>query len=156
MTRSAKALAEECTRQRGATAVDRVVLTDAMEDFDKRWEALEAAQTDVELSLEADGLEADIEVASEFRLRHRGVRVEAIRLLAEAMSPQRGDGLGGAASVASSVSMPSLPNLELPKYSFWDQFEAIVDKSDLPEVSKFTYLQSLLRGKPKLPSRVSP
>ena len=127
-------MAEECTRQWGATAVDRVVLTDAMEDFDKRWEALEAAQTDVELSLEADGLEADIEVASEFRLRHCGVRVEATRLLAEAMSLQREDGSGGAASVASSMSTPSLPNLELPKFdgtvtqwpSFWDQFEAIV------------------------------
>ena len=69
VTRSAKALAVECTRQWGATAVDRVGLTDAMEDFDKRWEALEAAQTYVELSLEADGLEADIEVASEFRLK---------------------------------------------------------------------------------------
>ena len=85
------------------------------------------------------------------------MRVEATRLLAEALSPQREDGSGGAASVASSVSTPSLPNLELPKFygtvtqwpSFWDQFEAVVDKSDLPEVSKFTYLQSLLRGEAK-------
>ncbi|GFO28156.1 Duf1759 and peptidase a17 and duf1758 and rvt 1 d omain containing protein [Plakobranchus ocellatus] len=47
-----------------------------------------------------------------------------------------------------------LPKLELPKFggnylefnSFFDKFLAIVDKSELPAVTKFTYLQSLLTG----------
>ena len=47
-----------------------------------------------------------------------------------------------------------LPTLELPKFSgdhtgwqpFWDKFKAVIDNSDLATVTKFTYLQSLLKG----------
>ena len=50
-----------------------------------------------------------------------------------------------------------LPKLELPKFdgsvlqwqSFWECFEASVDNSDLPSVTKFTYLRSLLSKKAK-------
>ena len=52
----------------------------------------------------------------------------------------------------------SLPKLELPTFSgdvtkwpgFWDQFTAVIDGSDLPEVSKFVYLLSLLTAEAKL------
>ena len=45
-----------------------------------------------------------------------------------------------------------LPKLELPKFSgdiiewqtFWDKFKATVDSSELPVITKFPYLQSLL------------
>ena len=57
----------------------------------------------------------------------------------------------------SNVQGVKLPKLELPKFSgvvtewpaFWEKFEAIVDESDIPTVSKFTYLQSLLQGEAK-------
>ena len=48
-----------------------------------------------------------------------------------------------------------LPKLELPTYSgdllkfqnFWDQFEAAVhNNDDLPDIQKFTYLRSVLKG----------
>ena len=47
-----------------------------------------------------------------------------------------------------------LPKLELPIFdgevvqwpAFWDQFEAMVDNSEIPDVSKFVYLRSLLKG----------
>ena len=47
-----------------------------------------------------------------------------------------------------------LPKLELPIFdgevvqwpAFWDQFEAVVDNFELPDVSKFVYLRSLLKG----------
>ena len=51
-----------------------------------------------------------------------------------------------------------LPKLELPVFSglhtewqpFWDQFSAIIDNSEeLPDVVKFTYLRSLLKGEAK-------
>jgi hypothetical protein len=50
-----------------------------------------------------------------------------------------------------------LPKLELPKFSgdvcewqsFKDQFVATVDNSDLPDVTKLTYLLSLLEDQPK-------
>ena len=50
-----------------------------------------------------------------------------------------------------------LPKLSLPKFSgdvlqwqsFWDQFTAVVDSSDIPDISKFSYLRSLLEGEAK-------
>ena len=58
-----------------------------------------------------------------------------------------------AASPVSLVDV-NVPKLFLPAFSgnviewqrFWDQFLAKVDSTNLPEVSKFTYLQSLLDG----------
>jgi hypothetical protein len=52
-----------------------------------------------------------------------------------------------------------LPKIELPIYnfkgditewqSFWDKFEALVHSADIPTISKFTYLDSLLEGEAK-------
>ena len=50
-----------------------------------------------------------------------------------------------------------LPKLNLPVFngdvlqwqSFWDQFVAAVDSTDLPDVSKFSYLRASLEGEPK-------
>ena len=47
-----------------------------------------------------------------------------------------------------------LPKLSLPTFAggllawpdFWDMFSASVDTQPLPQVSKFTYLKSVLRG----------
>ena len=60
-------------------------------------------------------------------------------------------------SVASGGRTVKLPKIELPKFGgevlewgpFWDQFEATVDGSDLPDVSKLVYLRSLLYGEAK-------
>ncbi|XP_068247927.1 uncharacterized protein [Palaemon carinicauda] len=61
----------------------------------------------------------------------------------------------GSASVDSSCNVNvRLPKLELPKFSgvltewqsFWDRFVTLVDDSDIPTISKFCYLQSLLEG----------
>ena len=59
----------------------------------------------------------------------------------------------------SSFSMTDekLPKLNLPVFngdvlqwqSFWDQFVAAVDSTDLPDVSKFSYLRASLEGEPK-------
>ena len=55
-------------------------------------------------------------------------------------------------STSSHVGRARLPKLELPKFSgnyleftsFFDKFLAVVDESELPAITKFTYLQSLL------------
>ena len=50
-----------------------------------------------------------------------------------------------------------LPKLNLPTFSgdvklwrpFWEQFQVCVDNTDLPEVTKFTYLRNVLKGEAK-------
>ncbi|KAG1682986.1 hypothetical protein GQR58_010380 [Nymphon striatum] len=61
------------------------------------------------------------------------------------------------ASISSNMTSVRLPRIELTKFdgdvtkwqSFWDKFVALVDKSDIPKISKFTYLESLLEGEAK-------
>ncbi|KAK3892841.1 hypothetical protein Pcinc_003312 [Petrolisthes cinctipes] len=65
--------------------------------------------------------------------------------------------LGDTDSRDSDVTNVKLPKLELPKFngevtqwqSFWDQFSSHIDATDLPVISKFTYLMSLLEGDAK-------
>ena len=60
-------------------------------------------------------------------------------------------------STCVSAADVKLPKLTLPKFSgdvlewqsFWDQFKVNVHDSDLPVVSKFSYLLSLLQGEAK-------
>lgn len=61
---------------------------------------------------------------------------------------------GVAGGTAPSSQSHTLPRLSLPRFggnpiewtTFWERFTAAVDETDLPKVTKFTYLQSLLDG----------
>ena len=91
---------------------------------------------------------ADIEKAGIFR----DSVVDVISKVTKAL------GQGETGSESSGVSTRSqnvkLPKLDLPKYagdvlewqSFWEMFKASVHDTDLPEVTKFSYLRSLLEG----------
>ena len=135
-----------------AEQADHVALTDGIAAFDKRLAALDVVQEEMELELDGDELTADIESASDFRDECRKQRLAAVRLLGV------GDDDARSSTSSHSSTSPSLPKLELPSFSgdvlkwmgFWDQFSAVVDQSDLPEVSKFVYLQSLLTDDAKM------
>ena len=66
------------------------------------------------------------------------------------MLSEKSDAVSQSGSQASVEA--KLPKLELPLFdgeptdwtSFWDQFAAIVDSSDLPDVTKFTYLIGMI------------
>lgn len=66
---------------------------------------------------------------------------------------QKGDDDNASLSSGGSLAV-KLPKLELPKFygdvtewqSFWDQFSSHIDNTDLPDISKFSYLLSLLEG----------
>ena len=110
---------------------DKVALVEAIGDFDKRIDTLDNIQQLIEVELDGDELLADMMIVYRTILRRPRVRCSR-----EA----------------------SLPKLELPTFSgdvtkwpsFWDQFTAVIDGSDLPEVSKFVYLLSLLTAEAKL------
>ena len=63
-----------------------------------------------------------------------------------------------AQSQASVLKEAKLPKLTLPHFSgdikqwtsFWEQYEVVVHNGDLPTVTKFTYLISLLKGDARL------
>ena len=113
---------------------------------------LDTAQADVE----AEKVDADIEAAADFMKKCKTAKDKAEKLLAE-IKVKPDTAPASSDSDVNMVKTAKLPRLELPKFSgnvmdwpsFWDKFTAIVDKSDLQTVSKFTYLQSLLEGEAK-------
>ena len=89
---------------------------------------------------------------------HRRVRVLATHKLRSLND--------GAASVVNEDSVSSasareqfcsLPKLELATFDgnvtewqgWWDQFVAVIDQSELPNISKFSYLLNLVKGDAK-------
>ena len=133
-----------------------VKLSAAMDEFDKRLTNLDDVQSRYELSLEdEDSMLNDITTAADFRDSARKVRT----LAAEKFKELSGDSNNKSAAHVSSFSMTDvkLPKLNLPVFngdvlqwqSFWDQFVAAVDSTDLPDVSKFSYLRTSLEGEPK-------
>ena len=116
----------------------------------------------IEVELDDDELLADIEKATDFRDVCRKQRTAAKRLLSDISTTPAGDDVDCVsnhyASTQGCSREASLPKLELPTFSgdvtkwpsFWDQFTAVIDGSNLPEVSKFVYLLSLLTAEAKL------
>ena len=88
------------------------------------------------------------------------VRTAANRLLSELPTTPADDVdcISNHSSSTPGSREPSLPKLELPSFggdvtkwrSFLDQFSAVIDGSELPQVSKFVYLLSLLTADAEL------
>ena len=140
-------------------ACDIVALEEALLDFNKRLEVLDTAQAAVEGEVEDADLEKEIQEAGEYRelvvKRRQAASKHLTSLLASKGDNE--DKFSNRGSVTSELTSVKLPKLELPRFDgtitkwqmFWDNFEAIVDFTELPNISKFTYLQSLLDGDAK-------
>ena len=137
-------------------------LVDAVEEFDLRLCTLDATQSECELEYTSEtGIVDDVEKAADFHEKSRVFRVKATKLLSDLLPQSDNDGSQAAAGSICTVKaveqVAKLPKLELPRFSgkatewpsFWDKFSAIVDTADIPIVTKFTYLQSLLDGDAK-------
>ena len=158
VTRSSKALAALLANQ-DATDIE---LQDAVDDLDKRLGSLDEAQSLLELEIDdAQELEVDIEEADKFRRMSRAVRIQAAQRLVDLRDSNQSNNRPNNSESGSGDSLSNrpkvavrLPKLELPKYSgvltewqsFWDRFVALVDETEIPDISKFCYLQSLLEG----------
>ena len=129
------------------------LLEGAISGHDQRVATFLDRQAAVELLLEESELEADLDETNKFLREARKTRAEATKRV----KVMRDGSVGAPVSTTSASKDKSevkLPRLELPKFSgeltewqsFWDRFEALVDQSELPDISKFSYLQSLLQG----------
>ena len=172
LTRTASDLEEVLNSEE----IDLFELTELVKDFEKRINNLDSIQGEIEEHLDLEDLDKNIEEAHEFRKKYRTLKVKADSVLSSLRKNNRAAGsdiknLDSTSDNQSVVSLESnrgsghrsndnylhsarLPKLEIPKFSgnyleyfsFCDRFDAVVDGSDLPPVTKFTYLQSLLTG----------
>lgn len=149
MTRAKKSLGEAIKAEK----VDKVVLLDAIAEFDRRLQALDDAQMEYELECKEEDINGVVEEAANFRDEVKTHRIRAARVVEEITQKELNKKNVSKESVDTKPDV-KLPKLELPRFNgdalkwqtFWDQFDAIVHKSELPAVSKFTYLRSLLDG----------
>ncbi len=132
----------------------------AIQEFDKRLTKLDEVHEELEGEVEAEELDQELDEAHAFRqesMKPRLLAEDKIRKLAAAApggSPVPSSVSGSQDSEAVNVK---LPKLELPKFSgeitqwqsFWDQFNSHFNATNLPVISKFTYLLSLLEGDAK-------
>ena len=132
-----------------------VTFNDAIDEFDKRLASFDDIQSELELTIETEEALLDcVNKAADFREKARVSRVNAASKLLELTQSDQ-DAVDKSTCV--STADVKLPKLTLPKFSgdvlewqsFWDQFKVNVHHSDLPVVSKFSYLLSLLQGEAK-------
>ena len=132
-----------------------VALNDNIDEFDKRLASFDDIQSELELSIETEEALLDcVNKAADFREKARVSRVNATSKLLELTQSEQ-DAVDKSTCV--STADVKLPKLTLPKFSgdvlewqsFWDQFKVNVHDSDLPVVSKFSYMLSLLQGEAK-------
>jgi hypothetical protein len=136
----------------------------AVEDFKSRLDKFDDGQGEYETHIEEeDDLLKEITETGEFRDSKCVVLLEAKKVLSnwKSKAAKTNDSKSGIHATGTSTGPAGLntrlPILELPMFNgnilewchFWDQFIAVVDKSDLPTITKYTYLHSLLTGEAK-------
>ncbi|XP_063607690.1 uncharacterized protein LOC134782212 [Penaeus indicus] len=140
--------------------VSVIDLQAAMDDFDQRLASLEEVQTMLELETDFVNLDEELDSASEFFQEVRKPRLQAAQRWGDMMKGEQRDSSSSSSpskiSSSSKIANVKLPKLELPKFngdvtlwqSFWDHFK-MNEKADIPVITKFSYLQSLLEGRAK-------
>ena len=124
------------------------LLFEQKKELESRLSTFDDLQSEIEvLFASEDEMMEDIEKAAVFRDSVKAVLVKLGKAL------NRSDARSVAGS-AGSVTGVKLPKIDLPKFagdvlkwqSFWEVFKASVHDADLPDVTKFSYLRSLLVG----------
>ena len=153
LTRTCKVLEETMQKE----CVTEMELKSSITEFEGRLAKVDELQSQIEDEVEQSQIEEIIEEAFCYREKQREVKVRAqkcLQKLSEIKESHTSDLNTSQTSTSSHVGRARLPKLELPKFSgnyleftsFFDKFLAVVDGSELPAVTKFTYLQSLLTG----------
>ena len=133
--------------------VKLLALSDLLDDFDKRLVDFDVAEAEYEQELSETDIADAIETAGEVRDRAILSKQKAVKLLSELKKMASAEA-GHEVRSDSASDKVRLPKLQLPKFSgdvlkwpqFWDSFSVTVDSSDMSDVTKLTYLRSLLTG----------
>ena len=137
------------------TKINKTKIEFEIKTFEENFKHLNNIQEEIELIIDEDQLENESAQAEEFISEKREALIEASDILRKICEkPEPTENKTSHSNGATSTKLNArLPKLELPKFNgdhtkwqtFWDKFNAIVDESDISDINKFTYLQSLLR-----------
>ena len=119
----------------------------AIRGAEQRLSQFDAVQWQLEVAVPEEEMGQCIVDADEFRNSLLSVIIAAQKQIAP--TPDKLDNVSTSGSRSSNVK---LPQLQLPTFDgavvnwqpFWDKFRALIHETDLPEVTKFSYLSSVL------------
>lgn len=129
--------------------------------FESRLAKYEEAVAAVEMCIvKEEELEAEINTVSEFLESFTKLKIDIMKMRKKEVNALAADFPMGSEAALSRVNNGDnikLPRIEISKFngdvtkwqSFWDKFNALIDKSNLPKISKFSYLESFLEGEAK-------
>ena len=129
-----------------------------LDNFKKRLSAWEEKMVAVQEATNSEDQEELFESDASYIEKMEASKTALENAWRKAHSPSANQLSSAASSASSASSAPvRLPKLDLPKFngdvlefsSFWQLFTASVDLQDIPDVSKMTYLLSLLKGEAK-------
>ena len=155
LTRAASKLEAMLAREDRVSEEWRLEALVAEAEFMKRLEAFDEAQLAVEAVISEERMMEDIDKSAAFRDSFSGLRARFTKSVQAVTADVAADASSSAQASSSAHSQRlKLPKLSLPKFSgdvelwqvFWESFTECVDSADLSEVSKFSYLRSLLKG----------
>ena len=147
-----------------ADSPSQVALNRAIAEFDEKMRECEELQRSIEdAKFEDDAAyQAEIEDSQIFREEAFAQRDQAAELLMRMCEEERAASVANESNVSDSTSASrtiqvKLPKLQLPHFNgnildfrtFWDNFEAHVDQQNMPVITKFSHLMSLLEGEAK-------
>ena len=127
----------------------------ALDRFREKVETLRNIQDDIEVFLSPECLETDIDEAAKFEDKSVNFVLVTVEKFKDAK--RKLDDLESHSNGSQALVAARLPKIDLPSFSgdieqwtgFFEQFQAVVDDSDLPDITKFTYLRSLVKGEAK-------
>ena len=142
-------------------------LKGSLSNDDARLVEFEAVENEYLLTLPDEEIDRAVNESGDLFQLHSSVRkriIKRLELFQKESQPPIVPGETAQTDAASSASTTresklevKLPKLELPKFggeviefpSFWDRFQVSVHSTNIPEVQKFVYLDSLLYGEAK-------
>ena len=154
VTRSAKDVLALCKKE-GLTKYELNVTVD---NFKKKAKSLEDKQAECEKHLKPDEMDSDMDTAQQYERQVMDVLIEVDKVRDSlCVKDNDEDSTSSSSSASSSALETRLPKMDLPKFSgnvheytsFWEQFAEGVHNKRIPDVSKFSYLRSLLEGDAK-------
>ena len=149
-TRACDLLNKVCTDE----TIDYTALTDATEEFDKLLSELDSIQEEIELKLSDEFLDKAINEYIDFKESKKVFRLKATKTLKNENQIKHSNNTESTYSSNSNAVSAKLPKIVLPTFSgdvktwmtFWDQFKVLIHEADIPTVTKFTYLISVLKN----------
>ena len=152
LARAKNYLEETCSKE-----FDLISINDAVDEFDRHLSELDSIQTELELKLLDDDLDTSVNEYVDFRNSMKHSRINATKLIKSQTSLPVKESRGSDTGSNSHSLSVKLPKIVLPTFNgdvktwipFWDQFKALIHETEIPTITKFTYLISVLKNEAK-------